>query len=1162
MHMSLAIHIFGKPSLLIDATPVRFAAPPKTFPLLAYLLLHRSQPVDRQQIAFALWPDDPEASGRSNLRRHLHHLQRALPPPAPGRPWLLLEGATVQWNPQADYWLDVAEFEQGIAQPETLAQAVPLYRGDLLETVYDDWVFFERERLREACLNALYQLAVQCRARCQYSEAAAYAQQILNHEPFREDALRQLMAARYQAGDRAGAMAEYERFTRQLSDEMDAEPMPETRSLHEIVLHNGRLMGETTPPPVENAPAQTQPAPPAFVGRQPEMARLATLWNRAARGRGGLVLLSGEAGVGKSRLVSEMALSVESQGARLLYGATPPDGEHPYQAVSEALQTVLPMLADPGEDMQQLAALAALLPELRQRLRLPTLPDLEPDREKLRLFDAIATSLESLAAPRPLLIVLEDLHWAGASTLELVEFLARRAANGPLLLIATYREEEIPRSHPLRGLRQRLRAEKIAEHIALHCLDVAAVRALAEDTHLPGAAEMAQRLHTASEGNPLFLSLLLRHWQETGSLAEAHLPQDIRAAISQRLTHLSPLGRAYAEVAAILGLTYDAEAVREIGGWEECQALDALGELLDRRVSRDVGRQDEYIFAHHLVQATLYHEIPAKKRRQRHRRAAEVLEELYPERGDELAGALAKHYDLGGAAQRAIPYYRREAQGRLALFADPEALAALDRALALASQGAFTSPRDTLELLLLRESIYRRHGERPQQKADLEQMEGLAATLQDPALTCEILKRRILYYRGIDDYLAVKQAVDELKHQAQALGSPLWQTEAALAEGNYYKLIHDMPQAIARLQDVLASYQALHNSPQQVLCCCQLSEIYINQRQVDEAERWAQKALALCSGEAPIYHLLNTLWNLSANGLIANDLERCLEYAGQLLSAAERASDRTWQAAAHRLMGMAYQRQFRIAQARQHLEEALRLYSLIQKTKGRSLTLQSLGHLALSLGHYPAANSLYQQALEIEERMGYVENMANECINLSYAASFQADYAAEQKYAQRGVTLARQVSNRYLEAMALQNLGEAERELGDLAAARRDLHAALSILEELALTKDRISVLSDLALAHWQAGDLPQALQCAAEILACYPEVEGRDDNTQRYLWSAARIWHAAGQAEQAGQALAQAYHTYQQALAAIPDPESRQAFAQMLHNCQIVAAQERGVWA
>jgi len=116
-------------------------------------------------------------------------------------------------------------------------------------------------------------------------------------------------------------------------------------------------------------------------------------------------------------------------------------------------------------------------------------------------------------------------------------------------------------------------------------------------------------------------------------------------------------------------------------------------------------------------------------------------------------------------------------------------------------------------------------------------------------------------------------------------------------------------------------------------------------------------------------------------------------------------------------------------------------------------------------------------------------------------------------------------------------------------------------LQTLSLAKECISVLSDLALAHWKAGDLPQALQRADEIMTGYPEVEGRDDNVHRFLWSAARIWHAAGQTEQAEQALAQAYRTYQEASAAIPDAESRLAFSHMLHNCQIAAAYERGEW-
>ncbi len=1160
--MTLSIHIFGKPRLLIDTTIVRFVAPPKAFPLLAYLLLHRSQPIDRQQIAFALWPDNPEADGRSNLRRHLHHVQRALPPAPPGQPWLLLHGTTVQWNPHADFWLDVAEFERLAAQPATLAEAVRLYQGELLETVYDDWVFFERERLHQAYLNALYQLAVQRRSRCQYGDAAAYAQQLLSHEPFREDALRQLIAARYQAGDRAGAIAEYEQFVKRLRQEMDAAPMPETVALYKTVFNNDRLMGEKPlAPPVEDMPPLKPPIAQSFVGRQAEMARLTAWWSQAARGRGGLVLISGEAGIGKSRLAREMGLLAESQGARLLYGACPPGEERPYQAVSEALQSAIPMLVNPAQDTLRLAALAVLLPALHQHLSLPNLPPLVPEREQLRLFDAVATSLEKLAAPHPLFIIFEDLHWAGLSTLALIEFLARRAAHTPLLLVVTYRDEEVQRTHPLRALLRRLQSEKLVHPLALRRLDAHAVRALAEDAQLPDAAEMAQRLHATSEGNPLFLRLLVQYCQENGSLADGELPRDVWAAVSQRLARLSSLGRAYAQVAAVLGLTFDAEAAREIGGWDECQALDALSELLDQRLSHDVEQGNDYIFAHHLVQATLYQEIPAAKRRQRHRRAAEVLEDLYPERCGDLAGALAKHFDLGGEAQRAIPYYLREAQQRLALFADPEALAALDRALALVDQKASTTSADAIELLLLREAIYSRRGERQQQQEDLQRLEQLSIALGEPELACEVLTRRISYFKGIDDRTAHKQAIDELKRQAQALGSPPWQAEATFAEGNYYKLTNEFSEAVVYLQDALERYRALQNIQRQTVCCCHLAEVFVILRQVEEAERWGQQALALCSDQVPASHLLNALWGLAANGLMVNDLERCLKYAGELLSAAERASDRTWQAAAHRLLGMAYQHRFQIAETDRHLNEALHLYRLIQKPKGCSLALQSLGHLALSLGHYPSAMRHYQQSFKITEQLNDVGGMATECINLSCTASFDGDYLTEQKYAQQGVNLARQVQNRFLEAMALQNLGEAERELGDLDAARQHLNAALEILQTLSLAKECISVLSDLALAHWKAGDLPQALQRADEIMTGYPEVEGRDDNVHRFLWSAARIWHAAGQTEQAEQALAQAYRTYQEASAAIPDAESRLAFSHMLHNCQIAAAYERGEW-
>jgi tetratricopeptide (TPR) repeat protein len=145
--------------------------------------------------------------------------------------------------------------------------------------------------------------------------------------------------------------------------------------------------------------------------------------------------------------------------------------------------------------------------------------------------------------------------------------------------------------------------------------------------------------------------------------------------------------------------------------------------------------------------------------------------------------------------------------------------------------------------------------------------------------------------------------------------------------------------------------------------------------------------------------------------------------------------------------------------------------------------------------------------------------------------------------------------------MALQNLGEAERELGDLESARGHLTEALSLLEDDSLLLERVSIQTDLALVSWKAGDLPSALQTAETILTAYPEVDGKDDNVHRLLWTAARILHADGQAGRAAQALAQAYATFHKDMAFIPEAESRRSFAEIRHNRQIVAAHERGEW-
>ncbi len=211
----LRVHLFGRPRLSLGDEAFPIGGRPKVVPLLGYLLLRRGASVPRQTIANALWPDEPEDEARANLRRHLNYLHNALPA-AGGVPWLIAEGGKLQWNPLRELWLDVAEFERLAAIPERIADAVALYEDDLLVDVDEEWLDAERERLKALRRTLLAALVAKRRAARDYAPALLAAHALLQADPWREDALRSALLIRYESGDRAGALAEYERFARAL----------------------------------------------------------------------------------------------------------------------------------------------------------------------------------------------------------------------------------------------------------------------------------------------------------------------------------------------------------------------------------------------------------------------------------------------------------------------------------------------------------------------------------------------------------------------------------------------------------------------------------------------------------------------------------------------------------------------------------------------------------------------------------------------------------------------------------------------------------------------------------------------------------------------------------------------------------------------------------
>ncbi len=323
---TIRIHLFGRAHLSYETGPLKFNAPPRALSLLAYLLLHRAAPLSRDSVAFALWPDDGESDARSNLRRHLFYLLNDVFPTSPEGPWVLADKRTIQWNPIAPAWCDVNEFERLSANPARAAEAAGLYSGDLLLGVDDEWLEAPRERMRERQIALLLALIAESKTRNDLAAGIAYAKQLLAIDPWREDAVRALIALRHAAGDRAGAMQTYRDFAKRLNEELGVAPMPETTALSERLATAQVEIPVPPPAPSATAPAaaangaaegngsatvssraisnlEAIRATPSFTGREQELAAL----DEAFAGESTTAAIYGMGGIGKSALAREYA---------------------------------------------------------------------------------------------------------------------------------------------------------------------------------------------------------------------------------------------------------------------------------------------------------------------------------------------------------------------------------------------------------------------------------------------------------------------------------------------------------------------------------------------------------------------------------------------------------------------------------------------------------------------------------------------------------------------------------------------------------------------------------------------------------------------------------------------------------------------------------------
>ncbi|MDQ6940952.1 MAG: AAA family ATPase [Candidatus Eremiobacteraeota bacterium] len=1148
----MEIRLFGGLELIDRGSPLKFSAPARAASLLAYLIMHQDRSVGRDDVAFLFWPDEDEARARANLRRHVALILRALPSRT-SEAAILADNRTLRWNPQFACAVDVVEFERLSATDEGAADAARLYRGDLLPATYDEWVIPERERLRTMQAANLERLAERHAASGKYVEAIAAGKALLAHDPWREDALRRLISLRQAVGDRAGALQEYEAFAERLRRDLNVEPMPETVATYESIVRNAERGSATA---ISAATRASGAAVLPFVGRDGELARLRQSWLRAMRGFGAVATVTGEAGIGKSRLAGEFAKVATSRGGQVLAGSATFPETRPYRAIADALQIALPSIGALALNRMWLAAAAEVVPDLRDLdVALPRLPALQPDRQRDRLFEAVWRCFEALSRVRPLVLILEDIHWAGPATVDLLGYLARRARNHPILVVVTFRDDDTDAAKRLRALRDMLRHGGSLVNVPLGGIDEADVNVLLAavlgDAH---SAPFAKRAHELCSGNPFFLNEIIREWLAApGASPQTLLSPSLEASIHARIASLSPEAQSLAGIASVVGRAFTIEIIAAAAGTSEADAVRCMDELLDMRLIREPGseaaRSDEFVFSHDLIRSQFYAQLPANVRRRQHRRIGFVLEKFYAQDLDALVTDLARHFDEGGESEKAARYFCASARQALRLYAEGEALQAVCRAADIT-----TDPALRYEVLALRETMHGRAGRRAEQLTDLEALERLSETRQDGNAVFECMRRRLLYARAVDDVTGQQHWIDVLRARAAGSEHTYWTAFSSECHAALMTSLGRYDEALCSAREALALYKAVDDADGTVRSLCLVADISTLRAEPAESQAALEEGTAIAESSGNEASIVRALGASALAAHMSADYERARILAERGLALCRTIGDREGEAEFLFRLGNNSGRRFAVAEATRTYANAAAIYEGLNKPLGGAIVSLNASLLYLKVGDYSEALAALKRARSVFLSVNDLRGLTVCAINLGMVAYLQGRFQTALRLSRKGAELANRLGQPQLECAALGNIGAAERELGQVVSARMHSEEALAQRRRMA-PMDIGSDLADMGLTYVRAGDLAAACAIAREIEALSPGALDSVMFPQNVLWSAASAYQAAGLEIDFRRALERALELYEKRLAKIPDGPWRAAYRELPFNRRIRAA-------
>jgi DNA-binding SARP family transcriptional activator/Tfp pilus assembly protein PilF len=965
----LHINLLGDFSLTDGQAPVAAISSARLQSLIAFLFLNRKAPKSRQQLSFLFWPDSAESQARTNLRKLLYDLRKAFPDVDQ---YIDMEGSNIQLIETAQFLLDVDEFEKRVSQAQyasELKNALALYRGDLLPSCYDDWILIERQRLHQLFIDGLERLITMLEEKREYRSAILYTQRLLQHAPLQEDYYRLLMRLYALNGDRAGVLRTFHACATTLQRELEVEPSQLTREAYERLLN------------LDSPLSQLPPTTPRLVGRNAEWAQIQAGWRNAMGGHPIWVMLTGEEGVGKTRLAEELVQWAARQGV-----ATASTQCYAPDSLLTLVPVVKLLRARPLPPLNKLwlSEISRLLPEI-----LVDHPNLDPPGElkeawqRHRFFEALS---KAILATQPILLFVDNLQWCDRDTVEWLNYLIRYDSSARLLLLTTLRSESLSAGHPLSSILPALRRLDQLVEIDLPPLNESETTLLAQNASSDGLEPGSYSgLYNETKGNPLYtLEMLRSGLSSDGQSKNDHLPLSMQKAIQSRLKNLSPTANDLADLAATVGRAFTFDILSHASNAEEDELVRGLDELWQQQIVREQA-SDAYEFSHQKLGEVAYAGMDAARRSMLHKKVAEALEANVVDDLDIVSGEIAAHFEEAGLLDRALPYYIRAGDVARRMYANDSAIRYYRQSLSLLPES------EQMDVMLKLGEVLQLVGNWTEAEALFRQALRLTENYEDPKAHAysEAALGEVLHLKG--SYAEALSWLERARDDFKSLGDQHGVCKALESMGDVYFWQLDYGLALECHEQQLEAAKQMRDKAEVGKANGSIGMIYWQQGKNDRAMECFEGQLNVGNGMKDLPNICQALLRIGLVHWVKGANTQGLIFFERGLQIAREIGDRQAIGYAVGYIGNIYYSRGDLHRAFEYYAQKLEIAHGLGDRRATSHAFRNLGVVYLQRGEFERALSCFAHSLQIAIAIGTRRTIARTLGNIAVVRLYQGE---------------------------------------------------------------------------------------------------------------------------------------------------------------------------